>query len=98
MIAGAGHSPFEVKEEDLHINSERNSDAGWNVHGHGEKIGKPFVSTGVVTKIGKAEVYHEYVGGDLGNMDEGTPGGLTTGGPPPPPVGFRTRYLADGWR
>lgn len=35
VIAGAGHSLFEFKEKDVHIEFERNSDGGWNVHGHG---------------------------------------------------------------
>ena len=63
MIAGAGHSPFEVKEEDLHIDFERNSYGGWSVHGHGESIGKLCMWTGVVTKTGKVEFLPRICGG-----------------------------------
>ena len=93
MVAGAGHSPFEAKEKDPHIEFERNSDGGWNVHGHGENMGKPFVWTDVVTKTGEVKVYREHAGSDRGKVEQGTPGRLTTGGPPPPQVGLETALL-----
>ena len=97
MVAGPSCSPFKDREKNLLIEFERNSDGRWKVHDHDENIGKPCVWTGLVPKTSEVEVYSEYMGGDRGNMDEGTPGGPTTGCPPQPPFGFEIALLqTDG--
>ncbi|CAM9273172.1 unnamed protein product, partial [Laminaria digitata] len=63
VLNGEGRKPREVEEENLHVEFERNSGGGWNVHRRGVNDREPFVWSGLLAKNGEIDIHREYLGG-----------------------------------